>query len=86
MGIKQIKNWFIARGIVRLVERDELDEKIIAMIEVLDKRLSDEFGSKDSEAVQDSIVKKLLVICQKLKEENPERLKALIKEIVGAIP
>lgn len=81
-----LKDWFIARAIVRATDREELDEKLIAMVIALDEKLDKQFGSKDSEAVQDSFVKKLLIICQKLTEENPERLKKLIKEVIGEIP
>ena len=75
-----LKDWIVARGIVKLLDRDDFDEKLTAMMATLDERLDKQFKDKDSEAIQNSVVKKLLTICKKLKEENPEELKKLVKE------
>ena len=77
-----LKDWIIARGIVKLMDREDFDEKLTAMMEALDKKLTDQFKEKDSEAIQDQVVKKLLVICRKLKEEDHERLKTLFLEVM----
>lgn len=77
-----LKDWIIARGIVKLLDRDDFDEKLAAMIDALDKKLDEQFSGKESWAIQEALAKKLLVICQKLTEDNPKRFKEIVDEIL----